>query len=130
MTDTTNKSIPAPPPDMTPDERFFFEHAGYSVRPTETDYEGRVRSAREAAAAEREGRARDFSFVWEIDRDTDSSEHSDEKPAYKLWTCVAYDVNAKIIAFLGGIDFGRGGTPHGSTYRRVVEAELAAEALT
>jgi hypothetical protein len=115
---------------LTTDERFFYDHAGLSYRPdSETPEQGRERGAREMAAAERTAREAGVSYDWSRDRDADSSDFSDETPPWRLWQCVAYDVNGTPCASLHAIDFGRDGTPHSSTYRRVVEAELADEAL-
>lgn len=119
----TGNPIPA-------DVRFFFTHASFSYFPgKETPTDGRLRCARELAAAERNGRVAGLSFEWHVD-DVDSSEWSDEKPAYVQWACICHDAEGEAVASLGCIDFGRDGEPWSDPYRRVVEAELAAEALT
>lgn len=113
---------------MTP-YRFFLTHAGYSWNPaTETKEEGRRRCAKALADAERRGMGAGLSFDWSID-EVDSSDWSDEEPAYAQWKCVCRDANGKFVTSLGVIDFGRDGSPWDSPYRRVVEAELAAEAI-
>jgi len=110
--------------------QFFKQHAGYSYNPAaETPEQGRQRCARSLARAERKASDTGMSFGWSVDPCFDSREFSDETPAYQLWQCVAYDSDGRAVAALSGIDFGRDGTPWGDTYRRVVEAELAAEAL-
>ncbi len=114
---------------MTP-YQFFLRHAGFSYDPkTETADAGRRRCARDLANAEKRGYA-GVSFAWLIDPDTDSSEWCDEPPAYDQWVCVCRDPNGNVLASLGGIDFGRDGSPYSDPYRRVVEAELAQEALS
>lgn len=115
---------------MTP-YQFFLRNAGFSYDPkTETADDGRRRHARDLANAERRGARAELSFGWSIDPDNDSSEWCDEPPAYEQWACVCRDANGIAVASLGGIDFGRDGLPYSDPYRRVVEAELAQEALT
>ena len=106
---------------------FFLKHAGYSYDPkAETASQGRIRCAQSLARAEFTARELGYSFEWSVD-DTDSSEWSDETPAWAQWVCVMRDQNGKIESSLGGVDFGRDGDPWGNPYRRVVEAELALE---
>lgn len=113
---------------MTP-YRFFLKHAGYSFDPNhESQADGRKRTAKALAEAEEKGRDAGLSFEWRVD-DVDSSEWSDEEPAYDQWVCVCRDEDGDFRIDLGCIDFGRGGKPWGSPYRRVVEAELAREVL-
>jgi len=110
-------------------EQFFYEHAGYSYDlKTETPEQGRARCAASLAQAEKEARERGFSFEWSIDQTTDSSDFSDEEPR-ALWECLCRDENGVAVGSLSGIDFGRDGQPWGDPYRRVVEAEVASEAL-
>jgi hypothetical protein len=108
---------------------FFYEHAGYSVKQGETREQGRRRCARELERAERDGSDAGLSFEWKVDRDMDSSDWTDETPAWATWNCCCRDANGEIVASLCGIDFGRDGEPWGNPYRRVVEAELASEGL-
>ncbi len=118
------------PHTLTAAEKFFFDHAGYSYDPvTETPEQGRIRCARNLAAAEALAREAGVSFAWEVDQDIDSSDFDDSTDPWALWTCVAYDCTGAVAASLGGVDFGRDGTPHGDDYRRVVEAELADECI-
>ena len=110
--------------------QFFHEHAGYSYRPdTETKAQGRARCARAMARAEREARDAGLSFEWGVDPYSDSSDWCDDDPPWALWTCTARDATGRVVASLCAIDFGRDGEPWGDPYRRVVEAELALEAL-
>jgi len=107
---------------------FFLSHAGYSYDPkTETKLQGRIRCAQALAAAEKQAKAADCTFEWQVDADCDSSDFSDEVPPWSLWGCIARDADGQIFASLWGIDFGRDGMPVGDPYSRVVEAELATE---
>lgn len=110
---------------LSPDAQFFHDHAGYSYGLDETPEQGRTRCALALAAAEQQARNAGVSFGWEVDRDIDSSDFSDEEPAWELWQCVAYNADGEAIESLGAVDFGRDGSPHSSTYARVMQAELA-----
>jgi hypothetical protein len=116
------------PQKQTP-EQFFYEHAGYSYDPKkETPKQGRQRGAKALARAEAKASRLGYSFEWEIDQISDSSDFSNERPAYELYFCRMRDQKGQTLDTLGGIDFGRDGSPWGDPYRRVVEAELALEA--
>lgn len=108
---------------------FFLRHAGYSYDPkTETPLQGRIRCAKNLAAAASFALKAGASFEWSHDPDIDSSEWSDERLPYSAWQCIARDYCGNVVASLSGIDFGRDGSPYrAEPYRRVVEAELAAE---
>lgn len=113
---------------MTADVKFFYDHAGFSWKPNvETREEGRLRCAQNYAAAEGIGRNAGLSFVWAVDPDVDSRDFSNARPSWQLWECCMYDAKGALVDSMGGVDFGRCGSPHGSDYRRVVEAELAAQ---
>lgn len=108
--------------------RYFMEWAGISWKPPEeTQAQGRYRGARRLAAAERWARNAGLTFEWALDGYT-SAEWTDEAPPWPTWECIARDASGRVVASLMGIDFGRDGSPWGDPYRRVVEAELAAEA--
>ncbi len=116
--------------------QFFLKHAGYSYDPKkETQIEGRRKCARALAEAERKAYAKGFDFEWELDSMTsaewleDDEDGGKNRKPWNTWACVARDNNGKVIGSLCGIDFGRNGEPWGDPYRRVVEAELALEAL-
>jgi len=118
---------------MNPNETFFYEHAGYCYGPGQTPDEGRRECAAELAAAEHFALEAGIRFRWDTDPDTDSRDFSDEPDPWPLWVCVAYNADGNIIQSLGGIDFGRDGSPWSAPYApyaRVVEAELAAQART
>lgn len=124
-------------PRPTPEQRhaeaaaFFYENAGFSYHPaTETEDEGKRRCAQEMADAEREAKERDLRFTWEIDPCTTSADWSDKKPAYEQWICLCSDGQfGETLACCGGIDLGRNGHPDTSDYTRVMQAELALEAI-
>jgi hypothetical protein len=111
--------------ELTEAERFFYENAPFSYRRPETPEEGRRRGAVELAAAETRAVRVGVWFGWESD-DIDSSDHSDEQPAYGLWRCLMFDGDNEALASLGAVDFGRDGNPVSHPYARVVQAEMAA----
>jgi hypothetical protein len=138
---------------MNTAEQFFFDNAGYGYRPDrESEFVGRVLYAMELARAEAWAREAGAVFEWSED-DIDSSEWSEERPSWAQYACVmllpcdecapfVYGHEATAIkqcprklythvaGSLGGIDFGRDGSPgYDQSYTRVVEAELALEAM-
>lgn len=113
---------------LNPAERFFYENAGYSYNANvESAEQGKRRCARELAAAETWARDAGYSFRWEVDPFFDSSEWSDDPEPWAQWMCTMHGDDGEIVQHLGGVDFGRDGSPWGNAYRRVVEAELAHE---
>lgn len=114
---------------MTNDEKFFFEHAGFSYDPkTETPEQGKLRCAQELAKAEAWARNNDVAFRWSVDEDCDSSSFSNKRPRWQLWQCAAYR-DGEFATSIGAVDFGRDRDPWMDPYRRVIEAELAAEIM-
>lgn len=116
--------------------QFFMANAGYSYDlKTETPLQGRQRCAKYLAYCEARARDAGACFAWEVDLYGGSSadwiaanrDGGKNRNPWRVWTCTAYDASGNVFASLCGIDFGRDGTPHGSAYRRVVEAELACE---
>lgn len=108
--------------------RFFFEHAGYAYYPNkETPEQGRTRGALALADAEAWAKAAGYRFEWYRDPDIDSSDFSDESPAWQLWECAMLAMDGEVVQSLGGIDLGRDGKPSSDPYGRVVEAELASQ---
>lgn len=111
--------------------RFFYSHAGYSYDPkTETRNQGKWRTARELAHAEAEAQRLNLSFNWDYDPDgcigcdcgqTDCACASSE-PHETLY-CWVEDEQGNNLASLGGI------CGADCNYKRVVEAELAQEAI-
>lgn len=109
---------------------FFIEHAGFSFHPgKETVEQGKRRGAIALAEAERKASEAGFGFEWSIDENSDSSDWTDEEPSWQVWACKCFDVNGKYLSGLYAIDLGRDGNPYSDPYRRVVEAELAMEAI-
>jgi hypothetical protein len=104
-------------------EQFFYDHAGTSYDPaTETPEEGRVRGARALAAAELHRLSADWYVVWSEDPEPfDDDVHDGSEQGY---IATLYDRDGNDLANLGQID-----ADEHSPYRRVVEAELTAEAL-
>lgn len=110
--------------------QFFLKHAGWSYDPkTQTIMQAKAACARALAKAERRARDTGLSFAWHIDNFEGSKEWTNEKPAWATWQCLCRNASGDVVASLYGIDFGRNGEPWGDSYRRVVEAELALEAL-
>ena len=126
--------------------QFFLKHAGYSYDPkTQTPMQGRIQTARRLAKAERQARDAGISFCWGQDDYlssewiADNEDGGRNRDPWRTWYCTAYaapkqnegyyGVRPNVLASLSGIDFGRDGEPWGAPYRRVVEAELAIEAL-
>jgi len=120
-------------PHQTPTAvAFFYRNAGYSHPSDATPAQQRahrLNGARTLAHAEEWARNAGGSFVWSVDQDSTSADWSDETPAWEQWQCAMRDENGRCVASLHGIDFGRDGSPWNDNYRRVVEAELAREAL-
>lgn len=116
-TDYKNKAI-----------QFFFEHAGYSYDPkTETPEQGKQRGAELLARAEREAASAGIRFEWRYDDDgcCCCCLEKGEAPHTDVWYCQAWSEDGlRCLASLSGI------CGPSDDYRRVVEAELAAEALS
>ena len=104
---------------------FFHKHAGYSVRPGESKAKGKTRGAQALARAEAEAEARGWTVEWE--HDPEEWQGDVERP-FEVLTAVLRDADGLVLASLGG----NGMTGHRKTdadFRRVIEAELADEAL-
>jgi hypothetical protein len=117
--------------ELTPTELFFYDHAGYSYGPNEKPEDGRIRCAKELSEAESIAARKQWSYAWEWD-DSGCSGCDCKSPECKCSTgeehetlgCILLDEHGKHMPFsLWGIC---GAT---NDYRRVVEAELASEAL-
>ena len=116
---------------MTP-LAFFYAHAGWSYKPgEETPSRGRRRCAQALATAERKGLHAGLTFFWQPDDTATSADFDDSgAPPWELWECLCMNSRGRVVASLHAIDFGPEGRPAGDPYARVVEAELAQEALT
>ncbi len=113
---------------LTRDQFFFYQTAGYSYdAKTETPDQGRLRCAVELAKAEEYASNLGWEFEWEWDSDPDLSWMSDEEREqnHEVLCCRIPDPdNTRYsLASLCGI------TDPDSDYRRVIEAELASEAI-
>lgn len=117
---------------LTPNELFFYEHAGYSHDPkTETAEQGRIRCAKELAEAERIAHNLNWETRWENDWDIGSHKkfygpgscYEDSEPTTCEYAQLWDADGMHCLASLGCIDDAT------SAYRRVIEAELADEAL-
>src|SRR5262245_2374729 len=87
----------------------------------------REKHARDLAQAYEWAIKSGWRFTWEHD-ELDSSEWSDEKPAWPQWRLRLRDADGAYYDGLGGVDFGRDGSPfsgEGYEYARVCQAELA-----
>lgn len=104
---------------------FFVEHAGYSYDPNvETAEEGKARTAETLAGAEAWAVEFDVTFTWEPDWSVgdhvaEFGEAYTEQPDTCEVCCAWW--GGEVIASLGCID------DASDAYRRVIEAELAAE---
>jgi hypothetical protein len=113
---------------LTPDQFFFYQNAGFSwTTKKETREQGRIRCAVELAQAEQYARNLGWEFEWEFDECPDLSWMSDEEreQEHEVLCCRIPDPeNTRYsLASLCGI------TDPDSNYRRVIEAELASEAI-
>jgi hypothetical protein len=107
-----------------PAVEFFYKHAGWGYMPgKETKAQGRRRGAILLARAEKEAQRRGWKVKW-MDSETpyEMMDAEDEMPKEVL-DAVLYDSGGKVLGGLGQI-----GDPS-REYGRVVEAELALEAL-
>jgi hypothetical protein len=119
---------------LTAEERFFFDHAGYSYDPkTETKRAGRIRCATTLARAEIEAERRGWFTEWSDDMDERGCYETCDREGehtHEVLCAVLYDGDdsrqngrGRVLASLGGI------YDPDKLYARVVAAELAAEAL-
>ena len=107
---------------------FFYNNAGYSRDPEETEEEGRTRTANELAKAEKWRNYFSFSdqmrFEWEVDPDIDSSEFEDTDSPRELYICKMF-YGDQLETVIGGIDLKSATDP----YKRVIEAEMVLEKM-
>lgn len=115
---------------LTTNEYFFYENAGYSYDPkTESDEAGRLRCAKEMAADEAKVAqlidGLGWHYEWDWDECPDLSWMSEEEQSepHEVLCCRLADADDNTLASCCGI------TDPDSNYRRVMEAELAGEAL-
>jgi|SRR5262252_38931 len=107
---------------MTKIEQFFYDNGATSWNPqTETQEQGRERGAKELAAAEQHALEQNWHFDWDAD---DPCDHEDgvcsREPEYcQLWDAERENLLASLSMICDADD----------NYRRVVQAELALEAM-
>lgn len=103
---------------------FFAKHAGYSYTPgKESRAQGRLRGARELARAEREAKSRKWHVRWQHDHEPYELGEGETKAPKEVLNAVLLDKDRKPLESLCGI------ADPSHEYKRVVEAELALEAL-
>ena len=102
---------------------FFYKHAGYGYTPgKETPAQGRRRGAKALARAEAEASARGWRVEWEGDPEPWDPGDTDYEPK-EVYGAVLRDEEGHVLESLWSI------ADPDRNYRRVVEAELALEAL-
>lgn len=113
---------------MTPEVRFFYDHAGWSHGPEESSEAGRLRCAESLARAEIEAERRGWFVDWGTDCDAEpcyeTCERAGTEHTHEILCAVLCDADRHVLGSLGGI------IDPDKTYGRVVAAELADEALT
>lgn len=111
---------------MTIRERFFYDNAGYSWASSigETENDGRLRCARELAAAETWGEENEIECLWEGDSEPyELGDAEDTMPEEVLLAYLYHRPTRRVLPFsLGGI-----GDPT-NDFMRVVAAELLLDA--
>ena len=111
--------------------KFFIRHAGSGYDPKkETKAQGRRRGAVALAKAEAEAEKRGWTVEWKHEEDPDLSWADDEQREAidEVLYATLRDDAGQSLASLGNITFGKNSV-HNRRYGRVVEAELALEAL-
>src|SRR4029077_16384178 len=105
---------------------FFRKHSGYAVRSGESKVRAKARAAQALARAEAEAEARGWIVYWEDDPE---KWQGDVPRPFEVLTAVLRDADGYVLTSLGGIGM-TGNSRVDDDYRRVIEAELAAEALS
>ena len=104
--------------------KFFMKHAGVSYQPgKETRAQGTRRGAKALARAEQYAEEQGWKVEWEYDQDEYQMGDAETEMPNEVLVAVLEDADGHVLKSLGGI-----GDPSDS-YRRVVEAELALEAM-
>lgn len=120
---------------LTEAEEFFYRNAGYSRAMDEPAYSGKTRGAILLADAEAHAERHDWVYRWEIDADADiTPTDSYFVSGAEHWECVLFNQDDEILASLCSIDLGfdkhgYANHPNDQPYARVVQAELASEAM-
>lgn len=115
---------------LTSDQLFFYDHAGYSYGLNETPEQGKIRCAKSLAEAEAAAQRLNWESHWELDPyacigcDCGSKDcKCSMNEPHETYTSWVTDSAGKSLASLGGI------CEPAREYIRVVDAELAEEAL-
>lgn len=103
--------------------KFFTENGGYRQRPNESETVARRRSAESLARAEQYAFDHDWRVDWVVDPEPYEMGDAEDEVPKEVFGAVLYDAAGKPLDSLWGI-----GDPT-REYRRVVEAELALEAM-
>ncbi len=104
---------------------FFRKHAGYAQGRGEAKATAQTRRATALARAEAEAEDRGWTVTWEDD--PEEWQGDDERP-FEVLVAVLRDANGNVLGSLGNIGMS-GNTRTDRDYARVIEAELAEEAL-
>jgi hypothetical protein len=104
---------------------FFRKHAGYAQHAGESVATAKTRNARALAHAEIEAETHGWKVQWE--EDPEEWQGEGERP-FEVLVAVLRNEDGDALASLGGIDM-TGNTRTDRDYGRVIEAELALEAL-
>lgn len=124
------------PASLSQAEKFFFESSGYSYPSGANSTEqkrARVEQAKALAAAEAEAQDRGWTYEWDYDQEADTSWMDEEaleefrSGQTEMLDVLLKDEKGNVLASLGGVHVSARGRR--DPYVRVVEAELAQEAL-
>jgi hypothetical protein len=116
-----------PTKKTNPAESFFFEHGGYSYDPKkETKAQGKRRSARDAAKAEKIARELGWRFEWQEDPEPYEMGDAETEMPFEVLMVTMYDENGEAVQSLGSIGMS-GKAIADRQYARVVESDLALE---
>ncbi len=109
---------------------FFRKHAGYAKKPSETVAQAKTRMAKALAKAEAEASARGWTVEWEheVMPDLSWADEEEQDEIDEVLMAALKDEHGRVLASLGNITFGKDNVAN-RAYKRVVEAELADEAL-
>lgn len=125
--------------ELSPSEKLFYENAPYSYNPKkETEEEGRLRCAREAASAEAEAKRRGWSVEFERDGtilgeqegvfDVILHPATFRGDTYDGYDARLLDSEGRILAALGGVTFSEN-TDNSPDERRLIMTALAQEVI-
>jgi len=102
---------------------FFYKHGGYGRSPGQSVEEGRRESAERLARAEAFGESAGWKVSWTTDQDEYQLGDAETEPPSEVLVATLLDADDNVLGSLGGI-----GDPD-NNYKRVVEAELALDAM-